>query len=564
MKPIIIGTDQGGSRAKLDLEILLKSRLIIQASSGGGKSWLLRKILEETYGLCQQIVLDIEDDFSTLREKFDYVLAGKGGDVAVSVRTAALMARRILELRANVIVNLYELKRHEREQFVKLFLDSMVSSPKELWHSTMVVLDEAHLFAPEKSKSESLSAVIDMETRGRKRGFCLIPATQRLSKLHKDVAAECQNKLIGLANMDIDRKRCAEELGFSEKKKILSLRDLKPGEFYAVGPAFAPDVNKIKVGRVKTTHYEAGRISKKRRSVPTGKVNKILAKLTDLPKEAEEELRDKQTMMKRIRDLERELRGSKSRVEVKTKIEKVVDKKALEVAVNTAKRELRTAIREEIRVFMDRVNVRFSELKPHVPAALLQIPAREIAPVIMKASKKKRALESEGFDKLRSGADQHINRCSRAILKFLAMREGKHFNKIQIGVMTGYSSKSGGFNNALSSLATSELIEKSRDQIKLRENVSLRVQFILGDEYMQPTQDALEAWLGKLGKCSRSIYAFMLKDQDSVFTKDQIGAETGYSPGSGGFNNSLSKLVTLGLVQRSPDGFRFNQEVLDL
>lgn len=45
--------------------------------------------------------------------------------------------------------------------------------------------------------AESAGAVIDLATRGRKRGQCAVIATQRLSKLHKDAAAEMKNKLIG-------------------------------------------------------------------------------------------------------------------------------------------------------------------------------------------------------------------------------------------------------------------------------------------------------------------------------------------------------------------------------
>src|SRR6185312_1751746 len=108
-------------------------------------------------------------------------------------------------------------------RFVKLFLEAMIAAPKELWHPTLVILDEAQLFAPEKSKSEALGAVIDMASRGRKRGFCLIPATQRPAKLDKDVVSECRNKIIGLANTDADRQRGGSELGFVHKEEILSL-----------------------------------------------------------------------------------------------------------------------------------------------------------------------------------------------------------------------------------------------------------------------------------------------------------------------------------------------------
>ena len=35
-----------------------------------------------------------------------------------------------------------------------------MSAPKKFWHPTLIIVDEAHLFAPEKGKSEASSAVI--------------------------------------------------------------------------------------------------------------------------------------------------------------------------------------------------------------------------------------------------------------------------------------------------------------------------------------------------------------------------------------------------------------------
>ncbi len=179
MKKLNIGTNLVTlNKSYLDTKRLLASRLLVQANSGGGKSWAIRKILEESHGEAQQIVLDIEDDFSTLREKYDYVLVGKGGDnISADPRSAALLAIKLLELGVDAIINLYELPKHDRILFVKNFLNAMVDAPKSLWHPVLIVLDEAHIFAPESSRSEATNAVIDMESRGRKRGFCLIPAT---------------------------------------------------------------------------------------------------------------------------------------------------------------------------------------------------------------------------------------------------------------------------------------------------------------------------------------------------------------------------------------------------
>ncbi len=65
---------------RIDLPTLLDTKLLVQANSGGGKSWLLRRLLEQSHSKVQQIVIDLEGEFATLREKYDYVLAGKEGD----------------------------------------------------------------------------------------------------------------------------------------------------------------------------------------------------------------------------------------------------------------------------------------------------------------------------------------------------------------------------------------------------------------------------------------------------------------------------------------------------
>jgi DNA helicase HerA-like ATPase len=69
-----------------------------------------------------------------------------------------------------------------------------------------VILDEAHIYCPERGSgdSESTEAVISLMSQGRKRGYAGIIATQRLSKLHKDAAAEANNVIIGRTWLDAD------------------------------------------------------------------------------------------------------------------------------------------------------------------------------------------------------------------------------------------------------------------------------------------------------------------------------------------------------------------------
>ena len=101
----------------------------------------------------------------------------------------------------------------EIREWVRRAFEELIHLPRELWRPLLVALDEAHLFCPERGSGESVAtqAVIDVATLGRKRGYCLIAATQRLSKLHKDCAAELLNKLIGFTD-DVDLQRAGGEV----------------------------------------------------------------------------------------------------------------------------------------------------------------------------------------------------------------------------------------------------------------------------------------------------------------------------------------------------------------
>ena len=87
----------------------------------------------------------------------------------------------------SAVVDLYELKLGERRQFVELFIESLIHLPRELWRPTLVILDEAHIYCPERGsgEAESTEAVISLMSQGRKRGYAGIIATQRLSSFIK-------------------------------------------------------------------------------------------------------------------------------------------------------------------------------------------------------------------------------------------------------------------------------------------------------------------------------------------------------------------------------------------
>ena len=87
MTLIQIGADDRGAPVQVDVEELLATRLLVQGNSGSGKSHLLRRLLEESAGIVQQIVIDPEGDFVSLADIFDHVIIDASAYSAAELKT---------------------------------------------------------------------------------------------------------------------------------------------------------------------------------------------------------------------------------------------------------------------------------------------------------------------------------------------------------------------------------------------------------------------------------------------------------------------------------------------
>ena len=239
------------------LDDLIQTRLLIQADSGGGKSHCIRYLLEQSYSVVPQTLIDIEGEFSTLRERFPYVLVSATpgeGDLRADPATAGPLCRKIAENGASVIIDLYDLDEPDQQLFVANYAAELLSLPKHLWTPSLVVIDEAERVAPEQGAAVSKSMISSLVKRARKRRLGVILAAQNLSDLSKKAARSLHNKMIGLATLDTDIKRSAAELGF-DKDRARELSELEAGTFFAHGRAFPyRGVRLVRTGPVKTTH----------------------------------------------------------------------------------------------------------------------------------------------------------------------------------------------------------------------------------------------------------------------------------------------------------------------
>lgn len=529
-KKINIGT-------QIDLEDLLQSRLLIQANSGGGKSVLARTIIEESFGKVPFIIMDIEGEYYTLKEKFGDILiiGGQHADIPITLKSAKLLPKEIISNQLSVIIDLSDLQMSDRILYSKYFIESMMDLGREYWINYFIFIEEAHKLCGEQDKQVSATSIKDLMSRGRKRGYCGVLITQRISKLHKDAAAECNNKFIGRTFLDIDLERAAKELGLTSNTDKNAIRNLAPGNFYAFGTAIIPhQVHVVKINLPKTKIPKAGINMDIKPKAPTEKVKAMLAKLNTLPTEQKKE----------VKTTSPAFTGKSYEQEYKAAIQKSNE---LIWKVN----------------FQDKI---IAQLKKNSESAVktlsINLPLFENKISIRKGD---HVIPNNSTPELKvtlfNAPKPELNKCPLAIVQFLGSFPERSFSKAQIGVATSYSPNSGGFNNALSELNTKGLIIKDGAKIQASQNVKN----VLGPDF-EPKEYSAHTYISKLSKCEKEIYEVLLENPDNQFTKEQLAnnTKTQYSANSGGFNNAISALNTLELIKRQNGLIQLNPELLEL
>jgi hypothetical protein len=563
-----------GKNGRIDLGVLMRTRLLLQANSGGGKSWLIRRLAEQVFGKEQVIILDPEGEFPSLREKFDFVLAGKEGDTPTDVRSAALLAQRLLELHASAVCDLYEMKPSERHEWVKLFLNSMIDAPKKLWHPVLVVVDEAHLFMPEKGAGESTAkdAMIALATRGRKRGYCAAFATQRLGKLGKDGAAELHNVLIGMTMIDIDRKRAAEQLGVygvDQRAFFDEVKFLPPGTFYAQGPAISIERIKVEVGAILTTHPESG--SSKHATTPPpppAKVKAMLPQLADLPQQAEQKAKTESELRQEIRTLKAEVAKAHREADAASTSDpqelSTLKKALMDARKNTTTllASARKAITGTLKLTDDLTNACNITAKAQPEDSILR--------TIRVASTDNwrtptfhctQGTQTETVH-LKSKPDpstesnSEITRPEQRILDAVAWLNTVGVEapeQTAVAFLAGYTAGGGAFNNPRGALRVKGYVEYVGDKIRLTES---------GRSIAHPPAAPLDSEelqrmvLERLPGPEAKVLKVLLSAYPNSISNEQCAGEAGYAPSGGAYNNPRGRLRSLGLIEYVGGGLK--------
>jgi hypothetical protein len=519
-----------GEPVYVDTDMLLDGGLLIAASSGRGKSHTFRKLIEETNGTCQQIIIDVEGEFGTLRELkgSSYLIAGVGedADLQISINVAEQLALRVLETNIDIILDISEFDTDvEQHRFVGRFLKALIHIPKELWgRKTVVFVDEAHELAPQTMRKgqETLAsdAMVMLAKKARKRGIRGIFATQRIADLRKSVISECDNKMIGGLNHYDDRKTVAQDIGL-DKEIVDGLRKLTKGKFYAVGSAFGfEDAQLMRISdKLHTTHIKSGqRVAAYIPPAEGSKVAKILqTEFKDIETQADVRARNMQEAERVIADL-------------KLKVKRLEGKAPKEVYVtpNTTTEDFEKVRKQGIK---EGIEFAAKANEPAIEAMGNRLAkAEEFAHHVG-------VVASRTYGPLHDSIEKFMERPPQKILEDLRKVAADFQDLGHKGVEMWHMLE--GARKGPSTVITKfkpEMLPTSVETMSVGPAEPAKITAVEG---LNPTETA--------------ILKFLAQQHGKTYNKAQIGVNTGFSAKSSGMTRALKRLVDSGYITKPAD-----------
>lgn len=482
------------------------------------------------------------------------IFGGEKGDVPLEVAGGALVADLVVDERLSVVLDLSLFRKGEQTRFMTDFAERLYYRKGKLSDRSPLhlILDEADAFAPQRpmhGQERMLGAVDEIVRRGRARGLGVTLITQRSAAINKDVLTQIEVLIAMRTISPQDRKAIEawiEVHGTPEQQKELmeSLPSLPRGTAWVWSPGWLDIFKKVKIRKRDTFDSSATpTVSNKVVAAPKKfaevDLEGIRSKMVSTLEKAKAE--DPKELKRRIAELEAEVKKAQAaapKVEFKdVPVFTEEEKNTLETLQGvyeglsaTLKSVERTVLKTEgdIQGILLRVQ---SIPKPSVTATLL--PSR---PRIA--------------SRMTTGPGEKLPTGERKILTALAQYpEGR--NKTQVAILTGYSSKGGGFANYLYTLRKKGWIEGGGDLLTVTD---AGIEALGTYEPLPTGQELLNHWLGQLGRAEREALRVLVEAYPKGLTKEAVAAQAGYEAKGGGFANALYRLKTLELIQGKGKG----------
>lgn len=184
------------NRLNLQPSDLVGQRIVVLGTSGSGKSNTAAVLLEELLPHFPFTIVDPDGEYWGLREQYQMLLVGnmERADVKVEAHNAGAIAALSFHERVPVILDFSESRANEMMAFLVAYFEMLweITSPEAARKAYGLLFEEARVFAPQGKPTPVKPLLVDIATRGRKRGLTTILVSQRATGVDKDLLTQAK------------------------------------------------------------------------------------------------------------------------------------------------------------------------------------------------------------------------------------------------------------------------------------------------------------------------------------------------------------------------------------
>jgi len=526
MARTVKGLDMGGGLV-LPLDAVTQS-IALLAIKRAGKSNTAAVLAEGMHhaGL-PWVAIDPKGDWWGLRSSADGtgpglpvpIFGGLHGDMPLVPEAGRLIAELIVEENLTCVLDVSEFaSKAAQMRFLTdlgehLFrLHGRAPQPRHLF------LEEADEYLPQRvmrDQARCVGAWSKLVKQGGSRGLGITLISQRSAVVNKDALTQTETMIALRTTSPQDRKAILDWVSYHDVARELvdSLPGLDDGEAWVCSPHWLgrhgqPAIQRVRFRQRST--YDSGAtptVAQKRRAATLADIDlgALASRMEEVTEKAAQD--DPRALRKRIAELERQARTAKpadsadvarlttENADLRAQLAEALARPPERVEIPivppgdvAAFDQAVTAMRETA----DRIELALRSAPRSVPVPAAAVPAARKPAPVPASPPAPRATDPAPDGEVK------LSKAMAAILAVLAQfPEGR--TKRQIGMLTGYSAKGGGFNNALSSLRTAGYINRGEPVIATAEGIAA----LGGDWEPLPTGQALiDHWLRQLSKAA--------------------------------------------------------------
>lgn len=494
-----------------------------------------------------------------------FIFGGEHGDIPLEPGSGVMIADLIVSERIQCILDLSLMNKDQVARFMADFCERLYRKNKSPLH---LVLDEADAFAPQKpqrNQSRMLNAVDEIVRRGRAKGLGVMMATQRLAVLNKNVVSQVE-VLITLRLVAPNDTKVLDDWvsshGTAEQRKLLmkSLPSLPVGTAWFWSPGWLDVFKKVKVRQRKTFDSSAtpkvGVRVKRPKSIAEIDIDTIATQMKEVIEV--QKASDPKALQEKVAELTKELAVETSRAQALeitcSKVTKQRD--ALKRVLKSNDRNQHNPDKQvgqrqhldslrQIQVIVDQaLDLEAEPVKcsAKVSGRKQQV-SKQNGEMGLVDSKLKTAKHSVKVMKPVDGEEAGLSRPEVRVLSAFFWLKDEQTTPVKVGMLSGYSRKSGAFKNTCSKLRGKGLVE-GWDITQRGSDTA----FSIGIQARPEGADNREWLRQKLKRAENLILDIAVENYPSRVPIEVVAESSGYSPTSGAFKNALSRLRSLDAV----------------